>query len=88
MSKTLQELEKMKSPIMHYLAAWEEEKKIIWYEFISSKLCHLLKCYAAEAAKTFRDAVIFHLIPIVRIQFVASISGLHAWPSILCEDSV
>ena len=56
--KTLQELEKMKSPVMPYLAAWEEGKKIIWYEFVSPKLCHLLKCSAAEAAKTFSDAVI------------------------------
>ncbi len=57
-SKTLQALEKIKSPVMPYLAAWEEEKKVIWYEFISPTLCHLLNCSAAGAAKTFRNAII------------------------------
>lgn len=51
-------LEKMNSPVMPYLAAWGEDKKIIWYEYISPKLCRLLKCSADQAARTFRDAVI------------------------------
>lgn len=51
-------LEKMNSPGMPYLAVWEEDKKIIWYEYISPKLCRLLKCNADQAARTFREAVI------------------------------
>ncbi len=51
-------LEQMNSPVMPYLAAWEEDKKIIWYEYISPKLCRLLKCSAEQAAETFREAVL------------------------------
>lgn len=54
----LHKLETMDSPVIPYLAAWEEDKKIIWYEFVGQRLCHLLGCSRSEVAERLRNSVI------------------------------
>lgn len=54
----LQKLETINVPVIPYLAAWEEDRKIIWYEFIGQRLCHLLDCSQADAADRLRASVI------------------------------
>ncbi len=54
----LQKLETMNLPVIPYLAAWEENKKVIWYEFIGQRLCTLLGCTSSEVAERLRKSVI------------------------------
>ena len=54
----LMRLEAAHSPVFPYLAAWDEDNKIIWYEFIDKRLCRMLNCTPAAAADSFRKAVV------------------------------
>jgi diguanylate cyclase (GGDEF)-like protein len=54
----LQKLETMNLPVIPYLAAWEEDKRIIWYEFIGQRLCHMLGCDRSDVAECLRNSVI------------------------------
>jgi signal transduction histidine kinase len=43
---------------MLYVAAWQEQEKLIWYEFIGTRLLRLLDCPADQAAARFRALVL------------------------------
>jgi hypothetical protein len=55
-------LEEIGNPAMCYMAAWQEEDRIIWYEFASERLRKLLGCKASEVAEVFRRGVVEHRI--------------------------
>ncbi len=44
------------SPLL-YVAAWHEQEKIIWYEFMADRLLSILACNCEEAAERFRFLV-------------------------------
>ncbi len=47
------------NPAIPYIAAWQEEdKKIVWYEFVSRPFWELLGCRPREAAEKFRNSVV------------------------------
>nr|CBX31121.1 hypothetical protein N47_E46330 [uncultured Desulfobacterium sp.] len=46
------------APVIPYIAAWNENDKIIWYEFAGSEFIKLLKCDLNEIAEVFRNRII------------------------------
>ena len=54
----LLELDRLDFPVYHYLSAWKEKEKIIWYEYAGNKLITLLGCESAQAADFFRNAIV------------------------------
>jgi len=45
-------------PAIPYISAWSERDNEIWYEYVGLRLLKMLRCRAADAAKTFRDSVL------------------------------
>jgi diguanylate cyclase (GGDEF)-like protein len=45
-------------PTIPYIAAWQEQEKIIWYEYVGRQFVKMLGCAPAEAADTFRGSII------------------------------
>ncbi|MGD8915638.1 MAG: GGDEF domain-containing protein [Syntrophobacterales bacterium] len=41
-----------------YIAAWHEEEKVIWYEFVSRRFARILGTEYSEAAETFRNSIL------------------------------
>ena len=41
-----------------YIAAWHEEEKVIWYEFVSRRFVQILGCEYSQAAETFRSSIL------------------------------
>jgi hypothetical protein len=56
--QNLQAFEKTGVPIINYLAAWEDEKKSIWYEFASRKFLNIMGCEPSEIDGVFRNSVV------------------------------
>jgi hypothetical protein len=52
------ELEKTGNPAIPYLAAWHEDEKTIWYEYVSERFVTLLDCDYFEAAEVFREKIV------------------------------
>lgn len=50
-------IEQSGSPVSHYLAAWNENENIIWYEYVPRKVATLLECDEKDVATVFRNAV-------------------------------
>jgi len=48
----------MGSLAIPYIAAWHEEEKVIWYEFVSRRLVRMLGCEYSQAAETFRSSIL------------------------------
>lgn len=46
------------NPAIPYISAWQEDEKVIWYEFVSRRFTHLLGCGISELADTFRNNII------------------------------
>ncbi|MGD9042934.1 MAG: GGDEF domain-containing protein [Desulfobacterales bacterium] len=46
------------SPTIPYIAAWQEKKNIIWYEYVSRQFIELLGCEYTEAPQCFRRSII------------------------------
>lgn len=44
--------------VIPYIAAWHEEEKVIWYEFVSRRLVRILGCEYSQAAETFRSSIL------------------------------
>jgi HD-GYP domain-containing protein (c-di-GMP phosphodiesterase class II) len=67
------------NPAIPYISAWQEEdKKIIWYEFVSGAFLELLECQPKEAADKFRNSVIgrhiykyFNIDPGIRKEIIS-----------------
>ncbi len=56
--QNLQAFEKTGVPIINYLAAWEGEKKSIWYEFASQEFLNIMGCEPSEIDGVFRNSVV------------------------------
>ncbi|MBF0227540.1 MAG: response regulator [Desulfobacterales bacterium] len=56
--KSFNAFEDTGTPVIPYIAAWNEDEKIIWYEYVNNKLIALLGCSPKEASKAFKDNVI------------------------------
>jgi hypothetical protein len=41
-----------------YIAAWHEEEKVIWYEFVSRRFVQILGCEYSQAAETFHSSIL------------------------------
>jgi diguanylate cyclase (GGDEF)-like protein len=50
-------IEKNGSPVSHYLAAWNENENVIWYEYAPHKVASLLECEESDVAEALRNAV-------------------------------
>ncbi|MBA3036386.1 MAG: GGDEF domain-containing protein [Desulfobacterium sp.] len=46
------------APVIPYIAAWNENEKIIWYEFAGAEFIKLLECNFTEIAEVFRKRII------------------------------
>lgn len=51
-------IEQTGSPVSHYLAAWNENENIIWYEYVPHKVATLLGCQDDNIAAALRNAVL------------------------------
>ena len=60
--RNLQAFEKTDVPIINYLAAWEDEKKSIWYEFASREFLNIMGCEPSEIDGVFRNSVVDRLV--------------------------
>lgn len=45
-------------PTIPYIAAWQEQEKIIWYEYVGQQFVKMLGCAPSEAADAFRQSII------------------------------
>ena len=56
--RRFQIFDELASPAIPYLAAWQEQRHMIWYEFVSRQLIQLLDCSPSEASKSFRNSMV------------------------------
>ena len=56
--RRLEDFERLGLAPMLYVAAWQEQEKLIWYEFIGMRLLRLLDCRSDQAAARFRALVL------------------------------
>ncbi len=53
------EVEQTGIALIHYIAAWRESDKQIWYEFVPGRLLRILNCkYTDDVAEIFRSRVL------------------------------
>lgn len=53
-----QAFEKTGVPSIPYIAAWKDEEKAIWYEYVSNRFMGIMKCKRDEVAEVFRNSVV------------------------------
>jgi diguanylate cyclase (GGDEF)-like protein len=53
-----QNFDRTGTAVMPYIAAWQENDKTIWYEYVSRGLLALLGCTPKQAAEVFRESVL------------------------------
>ena len=46
------------TPAIPYIAAWQEKRNVIWYEFVSRQLIQLLDCNHSDASEYFRNSIV------------------------------
>ena len=51
-------LESLDLPILVYLAAWKDDTKTIWYEYVNKAFIELMECKPSEISGAFRNSVI------------------------------
>ncbi len=51
-------LDKMRLPIIPYIAAWRRDVKNIWYEHVGTRFMTILNCQPSEVAKVFRQRIV------------------------------
>ncbi len=56
--QNFQEFDQLGTPAIPYIAAWQETRHVIWYEFVGIQLIQLLGCDYADASEHFRNAII------------------------------
>ncbi|MBU0665320.1 MAG: hypothetical protein KJ990_12360 [Proteobacteria bacterium] len=54
----LENFERLGLAPLLYMAAWQEQEKVIWYEFVGQRFLRLLDCPADQAAARFRSLVL------------------------------
>lgn len=55
---TFQAFDQTGTPLIPYIAAWQERQKTIWYEFIGRHFLQMMACETTEAAKVFRHRIL------------------------------
>ncbi len=53
-----EEFEECGFPLMPYIAAWNEDENIIWYEFAGQHFIDLLNATAINISRVFRDSIL------------------------------
>ncbi len=53
-----QVFDELRTPAIPYIAAWQEKRNVIWYEFVSRQLIQLLGCNHADAPEFFRNSMV------------------------------
>ena len=56
--QAFQGFDRLETPAIPYIAAWQETQHVIWYEFIGRQLIQLLGCDYADASETFRSSML------------------------------
>jgi diguanylate cyclase (GGDEF)-like protein len=46
------------NPAIPYISAWQEDEKVIWYEFVGRRFIQLFNCSISELAETFRNSIV------------------------------
>lgn len=54
----LKEFVRLNPPVMPYLCAWQEDDRVIWYEFAGAGFCDLLRCDCQRLAQELRAAIV------------------------------
>ena len=52
-----QEFDRLGTPAIPYIAAWQERQHVIWYEFVGRQLILLLGCDYSNASEFFRKSI-------------------------------
>ena len=52
-----QEFDRLGTPAIPYIAAWQEKQHVIWYEFVGRQLIQLLGCDRSNASESFRNSI-------------------------------
>ncbi|MCG6895245.1 MAG: hypothetical protein LJE65_16710 [Desulfobacteraceae bacterium] len=55
---TLSAFDSLNSPVLPYLAAWEEGNSELWYEFVGTGIPAALGCTVPETARVFRECLL------------------------------
>ncbi|MEN8200862.1 MAG: GGDEF domain-containing protein, partial [Thermodesulfobacteriota bacterium] len=53
-----EEFDKCSFPLMPYIAAWNEEDRIIWYEFVGHQFVELLDTNVSGISRVFRESIL------------------------------
>ncbi|MFC1814965.1 hypothetical protein ACFL0M_03270 [Thermodesulfobacteriota bacterium] len=53
-----QAFEKTGVPSILYIAAWKDEEKTIWYEYVSNRFLGIMQCKRNEVAAVFRKSIV------------------------------
>ncbi len=53
-----QRFDRLETPAIPYIAAWQETQHVIWYEFVGEQLIQLLGCDYADASDFFRNCIV------------------------------
>ncbi len=53
-----QRFDRLETPAIPYIAAWQETQHVIWYEFVGRQLIQLLGCDYPDASEYFRDSIV------------------------------
>ena len=56
--QNFQQFDRLESPAIPYMAAWQETQHVIWYEFVGKQLIQLLGCDYADAPDSFRNCIV------------------------------
>ena len=52
-----QEFDRLGTPAIPYIAAWQDKQQVIWYEFVGWQLIQLLGCDYSNASEFFRSSI-------------------------------
>ncbi len=53
-----QGFDRLQTPAIPYIAAWQEAQNVIWYEFVGRQFIQLLGCDYADASDFFRNSIV------------------------------
>ena len=56
--QNFQGFDRLETPAIPYIAAWQETQHVIWYEFVGRQLVRLLDCDYTDAAEFFRNSIV------------------------------
>ena len=56
--RNFREFDRLETPAIPYIAAWQETQNGIWYEFVGRQLIQLLGCDYSDASEFFRNSIV------------------------------